>query len=169
MTFLQKRFGKTHSHRYFVDSATNDAVCLCGKVQGSKKATPGKYNAISADSCTKVKTDSPSERLALAPSRESVAIHEKLAKSKHHRLSLRSWAQHLLWSIKLNFASDEGGFTGPKAHARMVYQCGTALGNSRSRDAEHIYTRRDPLTFFASSLTDTLRSGCSPITSVAAY
>jgi hypothetical protein len=46
MTFLQKRFGKTHAHCYFVDSTTNDAVCLCGKVQGSKKAAKGKYNAI---------------------------------------------------------------------------------------------------------------------------
>jgi len=46
MTFLQKRFGKTHSHRYFIDSATNEAVCLCRKVRGSKQATKGKYNAI---------------------------------------------------------------------------------------------------------------------------
>jgi uncharacterized protein DUF1064 len=44
--YLQKRFGKKHTHRYFIDSETNDAVCLCGKVQGSVRATAGKYNAI---------------------------------------------------------------------------------------------------------------------------
>lgn len=46
MTYLQKRFAKQHSHRYFVDSNTGDAVCLCGKVRGSKRAAKGKYNAI---------------------------------------------------------------------------------------------------------------------------
>lgn len=46
MTYLQRQFAKKHQHRYFVDTDTNDAVCLCGKVRGSKKATPGKYNAI---------------------------------------------------------------------------------------------------------------------------
>jgi hypothetical protein len=46
MTYLQRRFAKKHSHRYFVDLNTGDAVCLCGKVRGSKKAAPGKYNAI---------------------------------------------------------------------------------------------------------------------------
>jgi len=46
MTYSQSRFAKKHSHRYFGDSRTNDAVCLCGKVQGSKKAAPGKYNAV---------------------------------------------------------------------------------------------------------------------------
>jgi hypothetical protein len=46
MTYIQKRFGKTHNHRYFVVSLTNDAVCLCGRVQGSKRAATGKYNAI---------------------------------------------------------------------------------------------------------------------------
>ena len=45
MTYLQRRFPKQHQHKYFVDSDTNDAVCLCGKVRGSKKAAPGKYNA----------------------------------------------------------------------------------------------------------------------------
>ena len=45
-TFIQRRFAKKHSHRYFVDSETNDAVCLCGKVRGSEKAAKGKYNAI---------------------------------------------------------------------------------------------------------------------------
>gem|GEM_PF-4878401 len=47
MTHLQRRFAKKHSHRYFVDKFTGDAVCLCGKVRGSKKATPGKYRAKS--------------------------------------------------------------------------------------------------------------------------
>jgi hypothetical protein len=46
MTFIQRRLAKKHTHRYFVDSETNDAVCLCGKVRGSQKAKPGKYNAI---------------------------------------------------------------------------------------------------------------------------
>jgi hypothetical protein len=44
--YIQRRFAKKHTHRYFVDLDTNDAVCLCGKVRGTKKATPGKYNAI---------------------------------------------------------------------------------------------------------------------------
>lgn len=47
MTYLQRHSAKKHTHRYFVDSVTNDAVCLCGKVRGSKKAKPGKYNAVS--------------------------------------------------------------------------------------------------------------------------
>ncbi len=46
MTYLQRRFPKGHQHRYFVDSETSDAVCLCGKVRGSKNAAPGKYHAI---------------------------------------------------------------------------------------------------------------------------
>ena len=46
MTFLQRRFAKKHTHRCFVDSETNDAVCLCGKVRGSERAIPAKYNAI---------------------------------------------------------------------------------------------------------------------------
>ncbi len=46
MTHIQRRFAKKHTHKYFVDSFTNDAVCLCGKVRGSKRAKPGKYNAI---------------------------------------------------------------------------------------------------------------------------
>lgn len=44
--YFQRRQAKQHTHRYFVDSETSDAVCLCGKVRGSKKAAPGKYNAI---------------------------------------------------------------------------------------------------------------------------
>jgi hypothetical protein len=44
--YLQRHFAKKHCHRYFVDSETNDAVCLCGKVRGTKRAEPGKYNAI---------------------------------------------------------------------------------------------------------------------------
>jgi Protein of unknown function (DUF1064) len=43
---LQKRYPKGHQHRYFVDSETGDAVCLCGKVRGEKKAAPGKYRAL---------------------------------------------------------------------------------------------------------------------------
>jgi Protein of unknown function (DUF1064) len=46
MTYLQRRFPKGHQHRYFVDIDTHDAVCLCGKVRGSKKAAAGKYHAI---------------------------------------------------------------------------------------------------------------------------
>jgi hypothetical protein len=46
MIFIQRRFAKQHTHRYFVDTNTGDAVCLCGKVRGSKRATKGKYNAI---------------------------------------------------------------------------------------------------------------------------
>jgi hypothetical protein len=46
MTYLQRRFPKGHQHRYFVDTETNDAVCLCGKVRGSTKAAPGKYHAL---------------------------------------------------------------------------------------------------------------------------
>jgi hypothetical protein len=46
MTYFQRRGAKGHQHRYFVDSETNDAVCLCGKVRGSKKAAAGKYHAI---------------------------------------------------------------------------------------------------------------------------
>lgn len=45
MTYLQRRFAKKHSHRYFVDLNTGDAVCLCGKVRGSKKAAKWKYNS----------------------------------------------------------------------------------------------------------------------------
>lgn len=45
MTYTQRRFSKQHQHRYFVDSDSGDAVCLCGKVRGSKKVAPGKYNA----------------------------------------------------------------------------------------------------------------------------
>jgi hypothetical protein len=44
--YLQRRKPKGHTHKYFVDSFTSDAVCLCGKVRGSKKAEPGKYKAI---------------------------------------------------------------------------------------------------------------------------
>jgi hypothetical protein len=47
MTYLQKRFAKKHSHRYFVGQNDGASVCLCGKVRGSKKAKPGKYNARS--------------------------------------------------------------------------------------------------------------------------
>lgn len=46
MTYLKRRFAKKHTHKYFVDSNTGDALCLCGKVRGSKKAKPGKYNAL---------------------------------------------------------------------------------------------------------------------------
>jgi hypothetical protein len=45
MTYIQRWQPKKHSHRYFVDSQTNDAVCLCGKTRGSKKASANKYNA----------------------------------------------------------------------------------------------------------------------------
>jgi len=48
MTHLQRRFANEHTHKYFVDSNTGEAVCLCGKVQGSKQATRGKYNAVSS-------------------------------------------------------------------------------------------------------------------------
>lgn len=46
MTYIQRRFAKGHQHRYFVDSDTGDAVCLCGKVRGSARASPGKYRAL---------------------------------------------------------------------------------------------------------------------------
>jgi hypothetical protein len=45
MPYIRRRFAKKHSHRYFVDLETQDAVCLCGRVRGSKKAAKGKYNA----------------------------------------------------------------------------------------------------------------------------
>jgi hypothetical protein len=47
MSYLQKRQAKHHTHRYFVDSETNDAICLCGKVRGSARVGNGKnkYNA----------------------------------------------------------------------------------------------------------------------------
>jgi hypothetical protein len=45
MTYFQRRSAKQHQHRYFVDLDTHDTVCLCGKLHGSKKAAPGKYNA----------------------------------------------------------------------------------------------------------------------------
>jgi hypothetical protein len=44
--YLQRRFAKKHSHRYFVDADTHDAVCLCGKVKGSKPMKSNKYNAV---------------------------------------------------------------------------------------------------------------------------
>jgi hypothetical protein len=47
MTYIQKRFAKKHTYRYFVDQNDGAAVCLCGKLRGSKKARPGKYNAQS--------------------------------------------------------------------------------------------------------------------------
>ncbi len=37
--YLQIKHPK-HFHRYFVDSETRDAVCLCGKVLGAKKKDP---------------------------------------------------------------------------------------------------------------------------------
>ncbi len=43
--YLQKRFAKKHSHKYFVDTNTNDAVCLCGKVKGSAPMASNKYHA----------------------------------------------------------------------------------------------------------------------------
>jgi len=46
-SYLQRRFAKKHSHKYVVDTVTNDAVCLhCGNVRGSPRAKPGKYKAI---------------------------------------------------------------------------------------------------------------------------
>ena len=45
MTYVQRRQAKGHSHRYFVDLDTSDAICLCGKVRGSKKASANKYHA----------------------------------------------------------------------------------------------------------------------------
>jgi hypothetical protein len=45
MSYLQTRFNQKHQHRYFVDSNDGAAVCLCGKVRGSKKAAPNKYHA----------------------------------------------------------------------------------------------------------------------------
>lgn len=48
MSYLQVKHPK-HFHRYFVDSDSNDAVCLCGKVKGKKvkdlpKNSPNKYH-----------------------------------------------------------------------------------------------------------------------------
>lgn len=45
MTYIQKWQPKKHSHRYFINSETNDAICLCGKVQGSARVGKQKYNA----------------------------------------------------------------------------------------------------------------------------
>lgn len=45
-THLEKRFASKHFHKYWVDSATGDMVCICGKTKGSEKAAPGKYHAI---------------------------------------------------------------------------------------------------------------------------
>ncbi len=49
MSYLQKKFTKKHSHRYFKDlnSPMQELVCLCGKVRGSPKAAPNKYHAKS--------------------------------------------------------------------------------------------------------------------------
>lgn len=41
MTYFQRRFARSHQHSHFA----HDALCLCWKVRGSKKAAPGKYNA----------------------------------------------------------------------------------------------------------------------------
>jgi hypothetical protein len=47
--YRQTRFAKQHTHKYFVDLDTNDAVCLCGKVKGS---APGRgVNKYSNESC----------------------------------------------------------------------------------------------------------------------
>ncbi len=48
--YLQKFQQKHHTHRYFVDSETGDALCLCGKVKGSPCVGNGtnKYNAKSS-------------------------------------------------------------------------------------------------------------------------
>jgi hypothetical protein len=45
MTHLQIHQRRKHEHRYFVDSNTNEAVCLCGKVKGSARSGKNKYNA----------------------------------------------------------------------------------------------------------------------------
>jgi hypothetical protein len=44
-SYFQKRFAKKHSHKYFVDTNTNDAVCFCGKVKGSAPMASNKYHA----------------------------------------------------------------------------------------------------------------------------
>lgn len=48
MPHLQTRFNQKHQHRYFVDSLSHEAVCLCGRVQGSLKAPANKYHAKSS-------------------------------------------------------------------------------------------------------------------------
>src|SRR5271167_4739148 len=46
MTHIQRWQPKKHSHWYFVDQRTIEAVCQCTKVRGSKKAPPGKFRAM---------------------------------------------------------------------------------------------------------------------------
>jgi len=47
MSHTQLFRSKKHSHQYFVDTNTGDAVCICGKLRGSPKAPANKYNATS--------------------------------------------------------------------------------------------------------------------------
>lgn len=45
MTYLQRRFARSIAIGILSIFETRDAVCLCGKVRGSKRAAKGKYNA----------------------------------------------------------------------------------------------------------------------------
>ena len=47
--YFQKRQPKHHTHRYYVDSETGDAVCLCGK--GAEKAQKRSKNKYHAKTC----------------------------------------------------------------------------------------------------------------------
>lgn len=44
MTYLQIHRSPKHSHKYFVDFQTGDAVCLCGHVRGTRDPKPSKLN-----------------------------------------------------------------------------------------------------------------------------
>src|SRR5687768_11950992 len=44
MTYFQSR-QENHTHRYFVDSGTQDELCLCGKLKGKAAPQKNKYNA----------------------------------------------------------------------------------------------------------------------------
>lgn len=46
-SYTQKRFGKNHIHRYFVEYGSGEAKCECGKEQGGPRATKGQYHSMS--------------------------------------------------------------------------------------------------------------------------
>jgi hypothetical protein len=46
MTWLQSR-QKKHEHRFFLDQNTQEEVCFCGHVKGSRSGSANKYRAVS--------------------------------------------------------------------------------------------------------------------------
>lgn len=45
-TYTQKKFGKSHVHRYFVEYGTGEAKCICGKDKHDPKAKKGTYKLM---------------------------------------------------------------------------------------------------------------------------